>query len=315
MHLRIGCRLTFRCDVHLPLLALVHPHSSLKPQLGPEQQQVLPEVAYELLRDPAGNRLWRLRALPGETRLHYAATIRCSDATDPVHAALPACPVEALPADTYRFLNASTYCDTAALMHLAWSTFAGVPRGWPLVQAICDWVHSRLRFDGRAVHPHKRASDALAEGAGVCRDYAHLAISLCRCLNIPARYCTGYLGYTGIPQGAAPVDFSAWFEAFLCDRWHVFDARHTIPRSGRVLIARGRDAADVPFLRSFGAHQLTGLEVISEAISPEPARRSPSENQGDGDPAGRNDLEISRSEVDPASGDGHRSLRADALVI
>ena len=104
-------------------------------------------------------------------------------------------------------------------------------------------------------------------GAGVCRDYAHLAITLCRCLNIPARYCTGYLGYTGIPQGEAPVDFSAWFEVFLTDRWYVFDARHNIPRCGRVLIARGRDAADVPFLRSFGAHQLTGFEVITEELT------------------------------------------------
>ena len=128
-------------------------------------------------------------------------------------------------------------------------------------------MHEQIRFDYAAVTPEKRASDALAEGAGVCRDYAHLAITLCRCLNIPARYCTGYLGYTGIPQGEAPVDFSAWFEVFLTDRWYVFDARHNIPRCGRVLIARGRDAADVPFLRSFGAHQLTGFEVITEELT------------------------------------------------
>ncbi len=295
MHLRIGCRITLQCDSTLPLVALVHPHSSLQSLLlSGEELLVQPEVAYEVLTDQGGNRLWRLRTAVGQTRLHYATTLRCSDATDPVHASLPACPVEALPVDTYRYLNASTYCDTAALMHLAWSTFAGVPRGWPLLQAICDWVHSHLRFDGRAVHPHKRASDALAEGAGVCRDFAHLAISLCRCLNIPARYCTGYLGYTGIAAGTAPVDFSAWFEAFLCDRWHVFDARHNIPRCGRVLIARGRDAADVPFLRSFGAHQLTGLEVITHEISGGEALRG--------------------SEADPVSGDGHRSRGARALV-
>jgi transglutaminase-like putative cysteine protease len=192
--------------------------------------------------------------------------IRSPDTTDPVLPAVGVCPVEALPINSYRFLNASTYCDTAALMELAWRTFAGIPPGWTLVQAICDWVHERIRFDYNAIHPHKRASDALAEGAGVCRDYAHLAISLCRCLNIPARYCTGYLGYTGIPPGEAPVDFSAWFEVFLADRWHVFDARHNFPRCGRVLIARGRDAADVPFLRSFGAHELRAFTVITEAI-------------------------------------------------
>jgi len=268
VHLRIGCQLEVHCDQPTPLLALVHPHGSLVPDLlAPERLQWGPERAYEVLADPSGNRWCRLLAPAGTTRLHYAATLHCSDAVDPVLPSMGACPVEALPIYTYRFLNPSPYCDTPALMELAWSTFAGVAPGWPLVQAICDWVHGRIRFDYEAVRPHKRASDALADGAGVCRDYAHLAISLCRCLNIPARYCTGYLGYTGIPMGEAPVDFSAWFEVFLSDRWVVFDARHNIPRCGRVLIARGRDAADVPFLRSFGPHQLAGFEVITELIT------------------------------------------------
>ena len=279
MHLSIGCQLDLRCEAATPLLALVHPHASLVPDLvAPERLELDPDRTYEVLADQSGNRWCRLLARPGTTHLRFAATIQCPDSSDPVLPAVGACPVEALPIDTYRFLNASTYCDTAVLMELAWSTFAGLPRGWPLVQAICDWVHGRIRFDYDAVHPHKRASDALAEGAGVCRDYAHLAISLCRCLNIPARYCTGYLGYTGIPAAEAPVDFSAWFEVFLADRWYVFDARHNIPRCGRVLIARGRDAADVPFLRSFGAHQLEGFTVITEAIpqaaSGKPAHQS-----------------------------------------
>jgi transglutaminase-like putative cysteine protease len=148
--------------------------------------------------------------------------------------------------------------------------------GWARVQAVCDWVHQRLRFDYGAARSDKTAYEAMQEQAGVCRDFAHLAIGLCRCLNIPARYCTGYLGYTGIPQGEAPVDFSAWFEAFLGDRWYVFDARHNIPRSGRVLIARGRDAADVPFLRSFGPHELVGFQVVTEALKdPSMPQKSP----------------------------------------
>jgi len=268
VHLSIGCQLDLRCESATPLLALVHPHVSLVPDLvGAERLELEPERGFELLTDQSGNRWCRLLARAGTIQLRYAATIHRPDSNDPVLLAVGACPIEALPIDTYRFLNPSTYCDTPALMELAWSTFAGMPPGWSLVQAICDWVHGRIRFDYDAIHPHKRASDALAEGAGVCRDYAHLAISLCRCLNIPARYCTGYLGYTGIPPGEAPVDFSAWFEVFLTDRWHVFDARHNIPRCGRVLIARGRDAADVPFLRSFGAHQLDGFTVITEAIA------------------------------------------------
>jgi transglutaminase-like putative cysteine protease len=268
VHLSIGCQIELRCETATPLLALVHVHSSLAPDLiGPERLQLQPDRTVEVLADQSGNRWCRFVAAAGTTSLRYATTIEAPDHTDPVLPGVRQCPIEALPIDTYRFLNASTYCDTAALMELAWSTFRGIPAGWPLVQAICDWVHGQIRFDYGASREHQSASQTAAAGAGVCRDFAHLAITLCRCLNIPARYCTGYLGYTGIPIGAAPVDFSAWFEAFLGDRWHVFDARHNIPRCGRVLIARGRDAADVPFLRSFGAHELSGFEVITEAIT------------------------------------------------
>ncbi len=268
MHLRIGCQLDLRCEVATPILALVHPHTSLQADLRSEELVHLhPDRTMEVLRDQSGNRWCRLMAPSGVTRFSYATTIACPDHCDPVLPSVPQCPIHSLPIDTYRYLNASTYCDTAALMSLAWQTFATVPRGWPLVQAICDWVHGQIRFDYEAVRPQKTAGDTLADGAGVCRDFAHLAISLCRCLNIPARYCTGYLGYTGMAIGEAPVDFSAWFEAFLGDRWYVFDARHNIPRCGRVLIARGRDAADVPFLRSFGDHQLMRLQVITESIT------------------------------------------------
>jgi transglutaminase-like putative cysteine protease len=245
-----------------------------------------PDRTIEVLRDQSGNRCCRLMAPSGGTRFRFSTTIACSDRTDPVLPSVPQCPIQALPIDTYRFLNASTYCDTAPLMELAWQTFSWIPRGWPLVQAICDWVHGQIRFDYEAVRPQKTASDTLADRAGVCRDFAHLAISLCRCLNIPARYCTGYLGYTGIPLGEAPVDFSAWFEAFLGDRWYVFDARHNIPRCGRVLIASGRDAADVPFLRSFGEHRLTGMEVITELIPEQAGEASGGSGSGAGSAVG-----------------------------
>lgn len=264
MQLTIGTRLQIRCEAPTPVLLLVHPHLSLRGQLlVPEQVQLLPDRSVEVLTDQQGNRWCRLLAASGPSTFRYRATIRCEDSHDPVRPTTPQCPVQALPIDTYPFLNPSTYCDTPVLMDLAWRTFSGVSPGWPLVQAICDWVHQHIHFDYAATEPHRRASQTLAAGAGVCRDFAHLAITFCRCLNIPARYCTGYLGYTGIPEGEAPVDFSAWFEVFLGDRWFVFDARHNIPRCGRVLIARGRDAGDVPFLRSFGMHQLEGLEVIT----------------------------------------------------
>ena len=267
MQLSIGCLFELHCEAPTPLLALVHPHHSRQGDLlMPEQVLLQPERTLEVLTDGQGNRWCRLMAASGASTFRYSATVHCPNEPDPVVATASQCPVQALPIDTYRFLNPSSYCYTPALMDLAWQTFRRIQPGWPLVQAICDWVHQQIRFDYGATTPHKSASQTLVDGAGVCRDFAHLAITLCRCLNIPARYCTGYLGYTGIPVGTAPVDFSAWFEAFLGDRWFVFDARHNIPRSGRVLIGRGRDAADVPFLRSFGAHRLARFEVITEQI-------------------------------------------------
>ncbi|MCX5947712.1 MAG: transglutaminase family protein [Cyanobacteria bacterium] len=314
VHLQIGCQLDLRCEVPTPVLALVHPHTSLLSELRTtEEVGVHPDRSIEVLSDQAGNRWCRLMAPSGVTKFRYATTIVCSDRCDPVLPSVSACPIQALPIETYRFVNASTYCDTAALMTWAWNTFAGVPRGWPLVQAICDTVHERIRFDYEAVRPEKTASDTLADGAGVCRDYAHLAITLCRCLNIPARYCTGYLGYTGIPVGEAPVDFSAWFEAFLGDRWSVFDARHNIPRCGRVLIARGRDAADVPFLRSFGEHRLLRLEVITEQTHEQSAalvaaQPTDSINEQSFDPAEANGI----TEANGASG---CDLESSCLVV
>lgn len=270
VHLQIGCQLELACDAATPVLALVHPHPSLTEDLlAPELVRLSPDRSFEVLTDSGGNRWCRWLAPAGVSGFQFNTCLERPDSPDLVVPSAPRCPVERLPVDTYRFLNASTYCDTAALMGLAWDRFGKTSQlGWPQVQAICDWVHGRIRFDYEAVWAEKTASATLNEGAGVCRDFAHLAITLCRCLNIPARYCTGYLGYTGIPMGAAPVDFSAWFEAFLGDRWYVFDARHNFPRCGRVLIARGRDAGDVPFLRSFGSHQLRSLTVITEASTP-----------------------------------------------
>ena len=268
MLLSIGCQLDLVCPVDTPILTLVHPHCDLRDHLqGPETLQLWPERPLEVLQDRQGQRWCRFLAAAGSSRFRYHATIERPDATDPIQRSARQCPVEALPIDAYPFLNASRYCDTAPLMNFAWQTFAMEPLGWTTVQAICDWVHSHIRFDYNATQPDQSASQTLEQGAGVCRDFAHLAIALCRCLNIPARYCTGYLGYTGIPVGDEPIDYSAWFEVYLSDRWFVFDARHNIPRCGRVLIARGRDAGDVPFLRSFGEHRLVGFEVITEPVT------------------------------------------------
>jgi transglutaminase-like putative cysteine protease len=167
------------------------------------------------------------------------------------------------------FLLASRYCQTDRLMQTAWNMFGTMPAGWRRVQAICDFVHHRIEFGYEHAAPMRGATEALAEGRGVCRDFAHLAVALCRCMNIPARYCTGYLGDIGVPPDPSPMDFSAWFEAYIGGRWHTFDARHNKPRIGRILIARGRDAADVAISTTFGANILKRFEVRTDEVTAE----------------------------------------------
>jgi transglutaminase-like putative cysteine protease len=176
-------------------------------------------------------------------------------------------PVGDLPADALPFLLGSRYCETDLMSELAWSLFGGGPPGWARVQAIVDYTHRRITFG----YPHARSTRTASEGhterVGVCRDYAHLAVTLCRAMNIPARYCNGYLGDIGVPPVDAPMDFSAWFEVYLEGGWHTFDARHNAPRIGRVVIARGRDAADVAMTHSFGPSKLAEFTVITEEIT------------------------------------------------
>jgi transglutaminase-like putative cysteine protease len=172
-----------------------------------------------------------------------------------------------LPDDMLVYLLGSRYCDTQKLSALAWSLFGGVTPGWQRVQAICDYAHDRICFGYEHARSDRTASEGHEERVGVCRDFAHLAVTLCRCMNIPARYCTGYLGDIGVPVDPTPMDFSAWFEAYLDGRWFTFDARHNHPRIGRILMARGRDAADVAISTSFGAAQLAGFAVTTVEIS------------------------------------------------
>jgi transglutaminase-like putative cysteine protease len=171
--------------------------------------------------------------------------------------------LEDLPVEVLVYLLGSRYCDTDRLTNIAWALFGSVPKGWPLVQAICTAVHHRISFGYEHASPTRTAWDAYIQQRGVCRDFAHLAVAFCRCMNVPARYCTGYLGDIGVPVNLAPMDFSAWFEAYLGDRWYTFDARHNTPRIGRILMARGRDATDVAIGTSFGPCTLAGFNVIT----------------------------------------------------
>jgi transglutaminase-like putative cysteine protease len=171
-----------------------------------------------------------------------------------------------LPPDVAMYLNGSRYCETDQLADLAWTTFGTLPRTTRMVEAICDFVHDRLAFDYQRACPTRTALQAYEERTGVCRDFTHLAMSLCRCMNIPARYVNGYLGDIGVPPDPAPMDFNAWFEACLGGRWYVFDARHNSRRIGRIPIARGRDACDVPMIQTFGPHVLKTFRVVTELV-------------------------------------------------
>jgi transglutaminase-like putative cysteine protease len=178
--------------------------------------------------------------------------------------------VDDLPDDTLLYLLGSRYCETDLLSELAWKQFEHGPTGWQRVQAICDFVHRHIQFGYEYASASKTAFGAYSERRGVCRDYAHLAITLCRCMNIPARYCTGYLGDIGIPPVDAPMDFAGWFEAYLGDGWYTFDARNNVPRIGRVLIARGRDAADVALNTTFGPNKLDAFSVRADEVTSAP---------------------------------------------
>jgi transglutaminase-like putative cysteine protease len=219
--------------------------------------------------DAHGNFCRRIDLDGGRISLGCEGLIRDSGQPDPVLADLQQTPVAELPDDTLQYLTASRYCDTDLMGAFAWQNFGSIEGGWAKVKAICDFVNGHLRFDYALASSTRTATGAFQERVGVCRDFNHLAVTLCRCLNIPARYCNGYLGDIGVPFNPDPMDFNAWFEAYLDGSWHTFDARHNHPRIGRILIARGRDAADIPMVHSFGQHMLGRFEVITEEV-PEP---------------------------------------------
>ncbi len=267
MQIRFGYDISFRAAQPTPLLLTLHTHETRSGDLvSPDDLRTDPYVPLALYRDGFGNRITRLVAPAGSIRITADAVIRDSGEQDSVNRLAQQHPVESLPDETLVYLLGSRYCDTDNLSETAWRLFGTTPLGWARVQAVCDFVHGQLRFGYEYARSTKTASEAFKEGTGVCRDYAHLAIAFCRCLNIPARYCTGYLGDIGVPPVDLPMDFSGWFEAYLGGRWYTFDPRHNTPRIGRILIARGRDAADVSISTTFGPSTLESFRVWTDEV-------------------------------------------------
>lgn len=225
-----------------------------------------PPLASRLFTDDFGNVTRVFDAPVGAVHLFCRGVIRDPGTYETFDRGAIAHPVPELPPDVLVFLKASRYCEVDLLGNDAWSRFANIAGGYGKVQAVVDFVHQHLTFDYARARPTRTAKEAFEERVGVCRDFSHLAITLCRCLNIPARYATGYLGDIGVPRDPAPMDFSAWFEAYIGGRWVAFDARHNRPRIGRIVIGYGRDAMDVPMVTTYGTHILRRFEVVTEEI-------------------------------------------------
>jgi transglutaminase-like putative cysteine protease len=253
-------------------------HSTRAPTVRVQENlRVEPNVLLSQFFDLNGNRCSRAVVPAGRVRFHNEAVVEDCGLPDLQVPRAAQANVQDLPQDVLRFLLASRYCEVdSELNQLAWNRFGQIQPGWPRVQAICEFVHRHIRFDYQHARANRTALEAYRERVGVCRDYTHLAITLCRCLNIPARYCTGYLGDIGVPAAPYPMDFSAWFEVFLGGQWYSFDARNLVPRIGRVLMARGRDAADVAITTTFGFHQLYSFKVWTDEV---PAGTNELQNQ------------------------------------
>jgi transglutaminase-like putative cysteine protease len=270
MLIRLGYDIQFQVPLNAPVAALLNVHPSRERDLRePDVLRVEPDVPIERYLDSFGNHCCRFVAPPGLLRLSNSTLIEDSGLPDPQHPEAREVPVEELPAETLRFLLASRYCEVDLLSNIAVELFGDVTPGWGRVQAICSWVYRKVMFGYNHARSTKTALDVYTERLGVCRDFQHLAISFCRSLNIPARYATGYLGDIGVPPSLTPMDFSAWFEAYLEDRWWTFDARHNQARIGRILMATGRDAADVAITTSFGTTRLTKFDVVTDEVVPE----------------------------------------------
>ena len=267
MKIRFGYELVYNCAQPVPMILMLHAHPSrLQDLLAPDQLVTDPAVALDVYKDGFGNTCTRLLAPAGGIRLTADALIRDSGVPEPAIYDAQEHPVESLPHEALVYLLASRYCETERLMDEAWRLFGNVTPGWGRVQAVCDFVHEHICFGYHFARSTKTAAETYAERQGVCRDFAHLAITLLRCLNIPARYCTGYLGDIGVPTTDAPMDFAGWLEAYIGGAWHTFDPRNNERRIGRILIARGRDAADVAISTVFGPNFLQVFRVWTDEV-------------------------------------------------
>lgn len=267
MRINVGFEMVYDCPQPTPMIFNLNVHfTRVSDLVGRDDLVFDPPVPVEAYRDGFGNWCTRIIAPRGRTRVTANAFVNDTGLPDTIVADAQQIPVEELPVDTLVYLLGSRYCETDRLSPTAWDLFGHTPAGWARVQAICDYVHNHVTFGYEFARVTQTALETFHNRTGVCRDFNHLAVAFCRCMNIPARYCTGYLGDMGTPPPYGPMDFAAWFEVYLGGQWHTFDARNNIPRIGRVLIARGRDAADVALSNAFGDNTLTSFRVWTDEV-------------------------------------------------
>ncbi|WP_092387443.1 transglutaminase-like domain-containing protein [Halopseudomonas salegens] len=269
MKIRIGYELEFHCPKPTPMILTLNVHSTrIADLITPDRVVTDPPIPVEAFFDHHGNQRARIIAPGGKLRITNDTCLHDSGLPDTVNPQARQTAVEQLPNEALQFLSGSRYCETDLLSGIAWQLFDNDPSitGWSRVQAICDYVYQHIEFGYGHARVTRTAWEVWQERQGVCRDFAHLAIAFCRCMNIPARYCTGYLGDMGIPPPHGEMDFAAWFEAYLDGRWYIFDPRNNMPRIGRILVARGRDATDVAISTAFGANTLTAFKIRTDEI-------------------------------------------------
>ena len=267
MLIRLGYDIQFETVGEVPIVTLLNVHPSREKDLREaDELSVDPLIKIDSYLDTFGNRACRVLAPPGTIRFQNSTLIEDLGLPDLEGLDAPQIPVEQLPHDVLPYLMNSRYCEVDLLSNTAAELFWEAAPGWARVQAVCDWVHQKVTFGYEFSSPIRTALGVYTERVGVCRDFQHLAITFCRALNIPARYATGYLGDIGVVVAPSPMDFSAWFEVYLGDRWWTFDARHNVRRIGRVLMATGRDATDCAITTSFGRARLTSFRVVSDEV-------------------------------------------------
>lgn len=269
MQIKAGYTLRYDCPQPTPMLLNLNIHPSRRGDLlTPQVLEFSPAIEAWDYTDTFGNVATRITAPAGSFTVSTSFEIYDFGHPDIIPGDAAQHSIRDLPDETLTFLMGSRYCETDLFVDIAWQLFGTTEPGWPRVQAVLDFVHNHIHFDYMQADRTRTAMGGYQQKVGVCRDFTHLAVTLCRCLNIPARYCTGYLGDIGVPPVLAPMDFSAWFEVYLGGHWYTADARHNTPRIGRILMATGRDATDVALSTQFGPATLTGFEVVTDEVPP-----------------------------------------------